>query len=99
MLHRLMAEHREELLAMAKERIRRQRPASPSIDAVRETNLPAFLDAVIAGLRNHASENGSRGADGSPNSQGELSNSISTSSCTSTEAFATARSRSQSRRV
>ena len=67
-----MAEHREELLAMAKERIRRQRPASPSIDAVRETNLPAFLDAVIAGLRNHASENGSRGADGSPNSQGEL---------------------------
>lgn len=46
-----MAEHREELIATAKERIRKLRPASATIDAVREANLPAFLDAVIANLR------------------------------------------------
>src|SRR5256885_4874940 len=71
LLYRLMAENRDELLAMAKERIGQKRPASPTVDAVREANLPAFLDAVIAGLRNDAGENPAEGADRSTHIPGE----------------------------
>ncbi|MFL5380695.1 MAG: hypothetical protein ACJ787_22485, partial [Myxococcales bacterium] len=53
MLRQLMAEHRDELLALARDRIERQRPAYPDVDAVRDANLPAFLDAVIAGMPDH----------------------------------------------
>ncbi|MFL5366261.1 MAG: sensor histidine kinase [Myxococcales bacterium] len=53
MLRQLMAEHRDELLALARDRISRQRPASPDVDDIRAANLPAFLDAVIAGLPEH----------------------------------------------
>src|SRR4051812_39083934 len=53
MLRQLMAEHRDELLALARDRIKRQRPACPDVDAVRDANLPAFLDAVIAGMPDH----------------------------------------------
>jgi len=45
-----MSEHRDELLALARDRIRRQRPGGPDVDAAREENLPAFLDAVIASM-------------------------------------------------
>jgi signal transduction histidine kinase len=58
LLHRLMADHRDELLAIAKDRIRRQRPASPDIDAVRDANLPAFLEAVMAAIRSATLEGG-----------------------------------------
>ena len=70
MLYQLMADHRDELLAKAKERISRQRPASPAIEAVRNANLPAFLEAVMAGIRANSLE----GADGwaAPHFQGEL---------------------------
>jgi signal transduction histidine kinase len=51
-----MAQYREELLAAAKDRIARQRPASPTVDAVRSANLPAFLEAIIASLRNGAGD-------------------------------------------
>jgi signal transduction histidine kinase len=53
MLRRLMAEHRDDLLALARDRIKRQRPSCPDVEAVREANLPAFLDAVIAGMPEH----------------------------------------------
>jgi len=51
MLYRLMADNRDQLIARAKARIAQQRPASAVVDALREANLPAFLDAVISGLR------------------------------------------------
>jgi signal transduction histidine kinase len=51
LLHQLMADRRDELLAMAKDRIRRQRPASPDIDAIRDANLPVFFESVMAGIR------------------------------------------------
>ena len=51
-----MAEHRDDLLALAQDRIRRQRPACPDVDAAREANLPAFLDAVIAAMPNYQPE-------------------------------------------
>src|SRR3954447_24071790 len=53
MLRQLMAEHRDELLALARDRIKRQRPACPDVDDIRAANLPAFLDAVIAGMPEH----------------------------------------------
>src|SRR3982751_218116 len=53
LLRHLMAQHRDELLAMARDRIKRQRPACPDVDAIRDANLPAFLDAVIAGMPDH----------------------------------------------
>src|ERR1700750_559836 len=53
MLRQLMEEHRDELLALARDRIRQKRPASSDLDAVRDANLPAFLDAVIAGIPDH----------------------------------------------
>ena len=71
LLHRLMADHRDELLAMAKERMRRQRPASPDLDAVREANLPAFLDAVLARIPSSNPESGEPGSDDRPRIPGE----------------------------
>src|SRR5438105_7286653 len=71
LLHRLMADHRDELLAMAKERMRRQRPASPDLDAVREANLPAFLDAVLARIPGSNPESGEPGSDDRPRIPGE----------------------------
>src|SRR5256885_512458 len=70
MLHELMASHRDELLALAKDRISRQRPASTAIVAVRNANLPAFLEAVIEGIRRPPAE----GADARevPHVPGEL---------------------------
>jgi signal transduction histidine kinase len=50
MLRRFLAEHRDELLAIAKDRIQRNRPGSPDVEAIRDANLPVFLDAVIARL-------------------------------------------------
>jgi signal transduction histidine kinase len=70
MLHQLMADHRDELLALAKDRIRRQRPASPDIDAVRDANLPAFLEAVISRIRTGI-ESGEAGSSDVPQVPGE----------------------------
>src|SRR5256885_200032 len=62
LLHQLMADHRDELLALAKDRISRQRPASPDLDAVRDANLPAFLEAVLASIRSVGLESGEAGS-------------------------------------
>src|SRR3954466_8836833 len=64
MLRQLMAEHRDELLAMARDRIKRQRPACPDAQDIRAANLPAFLDAVIAGMPEHQPD--ARGEEPSP---------------------------------
>jgi signal transduction histidine kinase len=71
LLQKLIADHRDELLAVAKERMRQQRPASPEIDAVRDANLPAFLEAVVASIRSASPGSGEAGSGNLPRVPGE----------------------------
>lgn len=50
-LYEFLLVHREEVLRDAGHLIRVIRPQMPGLDAARDENLPAFLDAVIEGLR------------------------------------------------
>jgi hypothetical protein len=54
MLHQFLIERREEVLRDAGALIRRLRP-SPCLDAARDENLSAFLEAVIDGLKRRES--------------------------------------------